>query len=123
MMDSNRLVAMEVIKTLEAMFKRMDDLSRYLMSHTDQITLSILQNMRAKRVITASRDLFLAFKSVYTSESLAEKLLKQTVLSEENQVKRADIIALMINLLKSTNRGFKLIKPAMSIVNLTITSL
>ena len=69
--------------------------------------------MKAKRAITASRDLFLSFKSVYTSESLAEKLVK---LISEPTVDPVDIMALLINLLKSTSRGFKLIKPALRIV-------
>ena len=96
----------------------MDDLSRWLMPHTDRISVSVLQNMQAKRVIIPSRDLFLAFKSVYTSESLADKLMK--LLSQN--VEPSDVLALQAHLLKSTGRGEKLIKPTILLLTATMKS-
>ena len=68
-------MAQEALKTLEGMFKRADYLSRFLMAHVDEILIGLLSNIKEKRVVVQSSELFLAFKAVYTSESLAEKLM------------------------------------------------
>ena len=88
----DRPVAQEAIKTLEGMFRRADYLSRFLMAHVDEILVGLLANVSEKRFINQSRDLFLAFKAVYTSESLSEKLLT-VVKTTENQ---ADVVGLLL---------------------------
>ena len=51
----------------------------------------------------------MAFKAVYTSESLSEKLLS-VIKSTENE---ADVVGLLLQLLRMTDRGFKLLRPSL----------
>ena len=82
------------------------------MAHVDEILVGLLANVSEKRFITQSRDLFLAFKAVYTSESLSEKLLS-VIKSTDNE---ADVVGLLLQLLRMTDRGFKLLRPSLQML-------
>ena len=56
----------------------------------------MLTNIKEKRVIVQSRDLFLSFKAVYTSETLSEKLLMVLKTASPDKVNEADVLGLLL---------------------------